>query len=66
VDSNKRKEGIIEGIIKNVVREYFNEQYSQKTSINENDGDDMGIYTKFLMTKFMTFAIVMVLMCKPK
>ena len=24
------------------------------------------VYTKFLMTKFMTFAIVMVLMCKPK
>ncbi len=34
MDRNKRKEVIIEGIIKNVVREY----------INENDGDDMGIY----------------------
>lgn len=34
MDRNKRKEMIIEGIIKNVVREY----------INENDGDDMGIY----------------------
>lgn len=34
MDRNKRKEVIIDGIIKNVVREY----------INENDGDDMGIY----------------------
>jgi len=44
MDRNIRKEVIIEGIIKNVVREYINEQYSQRTSINENDGDDMGIY----------------------
>ena len=44
MDRNKRKEVIIEGIVKNVVREYINEQYSQKTSINENDGDDMSIY----------------------
>ena len=44
MDRNKRKEVIIERIIKNVVREYINEQYSQKTSINENDGDDMSIY----------------------
>ena len=35
---------LIEEVVSQTINKYVNENYSERKTINENDGDDMGIY----------------------